>query len=104
MVIDSIYDSGHIEGVYKSSTGVDGKTYPLYGIRNQDVDIPHEWNISFMVKWDGYGSITTWAGYCSSEISPPVIKTMWYLVRSGKEFSWERITANASTFRPLNGK
>jgi hypothetical protein len=59
---------------------------------------PTEINISFSVKWTGFGSITSWTGYCLDNDKGSEIKTLWHLVRSGKEFDWERITSNSSTF------
>lgn len=98
LVIDDISEEGNIVGVYKSSTGVDGKTFNLQGYVNEKSDSPNEKNISFSVRWEGYGSITSWTGYCQSVNGKPQIKTMWHLVRSGKEFDWERIITNSSTF------
>lgn len=100
LVIDSIGMEGEIIGHYASSTGVDGKVFPLNGWVNANDEFPEEVNISFMVKWEGYGSITSWTGYCHVENDKPQIKTIWNLVRSGKEFNWERIITNSSIFTP----
>lgn len=99
--INSVAPNGIIEGVYKSSTGVDGQTFALQGWTNVNSEVPEEKNISFSVRWDGYGSITSWTGYCYSADGRDHIKTMWHLVRSGKEFNWERIITNSSTFKSL---
>ena len=98
LVIDSVGMAGEIFGVYKSSTGVDGKTFALDGKINSSEEFPDDVNIAFMVRWDGYGSITSWTGYCLEVDGNPQIKTIWHLVRPGKEFDWERIITNASTF------
>ena len=98
LVIDSIGDDGDIIGKYASSTGVDGKVFPLLGWVNSSDDNPEEVNVGFTVRWKGYGSITSWTGYCYSDNGVPKIKTIWNLVRSGKEFNWERVITNSSTF------
>jgi len=102
LVIDSINSEGKIIGKYASSTGVDGSIFPLEGWVNKNEEYPEEINISFSVKWTGYGSITSWTGYCKVENNESMIKTMWYLVRSGQDFEWERIISNSSTFKPNN--
>ena len=99
--IDSISTDGTIIGVYKSASGVDGKIFGLQGWTNSTDELPHETNISFSVRWGGYGSITSWTGYCHELNGKDQIKTVWHLVRSGKEFDWERIITNSSTFLPV---
>jgi hypothetical protein len=101
LAIDSLTSDGEIKGVYKSSTGVDGKTFNLQGYVNRSDSHPQEVNISFSVRWKGYGSITSWTGYCHIHEGQDQIKTVWQLVRSGKEFDWERIITNSSTFKPI---
>ena len=98
LVVDSIGIKGQLIGHYASSTGVDGKIFPLNGWVNKNEDHPDEINISFMVQWEGYGSITSWTGYCISDNEGSRIKTIWNLVRSGKDYDWERIITNSSTF------
>ena len=97
-IIEKIEEDGKILGKYASSTGVDGKVFPLSGWSNRSADHPDEVNIAFSVRWEGYGSITSWTGYCLEDESGAQIKTVWNLVRSGKDFDWERIITNASTF------
>jgi len=99
--IDSVAEDGNILGIYKSSTGVDGKIFPLQGWVNESIENPNQKNISFSVRWEGYGSITTWTGYCHKHEGEDQIKTIWNLVRSGKEFDWERIITNSSIFKPI---
>lgn len=48
--IDSISIDGNIGGVYKSATGVDGKTFSLLGWTNINPEISSEINISFSVR------------------------------------------------------
>lgn len=104
LVVGEVQEDGRIIGQYASSTGVDGKVFPLSGWVNKSKGLPEEVNISFMVRWEGYGSITSWTGYCSNAEGGPQIKTIWNLVRSGKEYDWERIITNSSTFRVENEK
>ena len=100
--IDEVLSDGKILGVYKSSTGVDGQTFALQGWVNSNEDHPDEKNLSFSVRWEGYGSITSWTGYCHHFENSDQIKTVWHLVRSGKEFDWERVITNSSIFKPLD--
>ena len=104
LIIDSISIEGKIFGQYASSTGVDGKIFALEGWVNSRKDFPTEKNLSFSVRWEGYGSITSWTVYCIEAGKGPEIKTIWNLVRSGKEFDWERIITNSSTFRPFKNE
>ncbi len=104
LVIDSIGNQGIILGSYHSSTGVDGKIFSLNGWVNAHPDFPNKKAVAFTVKWDGYGSITSWSGYCDQDETGPFIKTLWHLVRPQNELAWERIISNASTFRPLARK
>ncbi len=99
--IDSIGSTGEIYGHYASSTGVDGKIFPLDGKVNATTENPHEFNLAFMVRWEGYGSITSWTGYFIDDDKGSRIKTLWHLVRSGKEYDWERIITNSSTFSKM---
>lgn len=97
--IDSVTFDGQILGLYKSSSGVDGRIFPLQGWINSSSDQPEEINITFSVIWGrDYGSITSWTGYCYAEGGKSKIKTIWHLVRSGKDFDWERIITNSSVF------
>jgi len=98
LVIDSIRADHTIQGRYLSSSGVDGKIFPLFGFINKIES--GNIGISFTVHWGEYGSITSWTGYLSSNDADPYIKTMWHLVRPQEENEWERIITNSSTFRP----
>jgi hypothetical protein len=98
LIIEDVGPDGKIIGQYASSTGVDGKVFPLTGWMNRSEENPEEINIAFMVRWTGYGSITSWTGYCVEDEDGIRIKTIWNLVRSGKEHDWERIITNSSTF------
>lgn len=99
LVIDSIGDQGVIIGKYASSTGVDGKVFPMNGVINYKDELKSEVNVHFSVRWEGYGSITSWTGYCYTDEKGTFIKTIWNLVRSGQEFDWERIITNSSLFK-----
>lgn len=98
LIIEEVSQDGKIIGQYASSTGVDSKVFPLSGWMNRTEENPEEINIAFMVRWKGYGSITSWTGYCVEDQDGTRIKTVWNLVRSGKEYDWERIITNSSTF------
>ena len=99
LVIDRVTDSHEIIGEYRSSTGVDGKIFPLLGwVNNTEGDGPV--SIAFSVRWEGYSSITSWTGSCDNDDEGPRIKVLWHLVRPEQEFEWERIIANSSVYRP----
>jgi hypothetical protein len=103
LVVEQISSTGQIIGEYKSSSGVDGKVFPLLGwVNNYNADTGSAVSIAFSVKWEGYSSITSWTGTCSNDEEGPKIKTLWHLVRPNQEFEWERIIANSSTFRPVS--
>ena len=104
-VIDSISSDGFIFGKYKSSSGVDGRIFPLQGwvnnLDNANKNEKHSIAVAFTVRWDGYGSITSWSGYYDEDQNGPFIKTLWHLVRPNEKEAWERIITNSSTFRPF---
>ena len=101
LVIEKIKSDGSIVGEYRSSTGVDGKVFPLVGwVNNYDGADNAVPSIAFSVRWEGYNSITSWTGSCDNDEEGPRIKTLWNLVRPEQEFEWERIISNSSTFRP----
>ena len=103
LVIEQTNPDGSIIGEYRSSTGVDGKVFPLQGwINNYGPDSEGPPSIAFSVRWEGYESITSWTGSCDADDTGPRIKTLWHLVRPNQEFEWERIIANSSVFRPLD--
>lgn len=50
--IDSITEDQQLQGVYRSSSGVDGKIFPLQGwINNSDSSVLA---VAFSVRWEGY--------------------------------------------------
>lgn len=100
LAIDSVGEDGSLYGEYRSSTGVDGKIFPLKGWVNNTDSQPV--TMAFAVRWEGYGSITAWTGYCDTDAQGPHIRTMWHLVRPDTEFAWERIIANSSVFRVVS--
>ncbi len=99
LVIDSISQQGILSGEYRSSSGVDGRVFPMQGWLNSSEQSAST-AITFSVHWGDYGSITSWSGYIDSDSSGRYIKTLWHLVRPGEKEPWERIITNASTFRP----
>lgn len=98
LVIDSINSDHQIMGKYKSSTGVDGQVFPLLGWINEEKESGRI-SIAFSVRWDGYGSITSWTGYFDADEQGTFMKTLWHLVRPQSDLPWERIITNASIFR-----
>ena len=98
--ITAVADGGRLEGRYHSSTGTDGSAFPMQGWFNRAQDDPSMTSLAWSVRWEGYGSITSWTGACSLDDNGPHIKTMWHLVRPGQDYDWERVITNSSTFRP----
>lgn len=98
LVINDISDDHQIIGEYRSSTGVDGEVFPLLGwVNNTEGQVV---SIAFSVRWEGYGSITSWTGSCDSDEEGPRMKVLWHLARPDQEFEWERVIVNSSVFRP----
>ena len=97
--IDS--SSGRISGIYKSSSGTSGKSFPLIGWVNYQIPQPAADNavvVCFSVHWGRYGSVTTWNGIYHPEKQNPMIKTQWLLVRSNSKFVWDHMLTGSSTF------
>jgi hypothetical protein len=102
--------SGRVEGSYVSPSGTQGQARPLLGWTNSQApkkrcpsDAKEQDNIkaiSFAVHWGPYGSITSWTGYCRDEKGIPTITTVWHLVRSNSDYSWDHILTNSDTFTP----
>jgi hypothetical protein len=95
--------TGSISGTYQSPSGTAGQKHPLVGWLNKSNPVQGKDNItvvSFSVNWGTYGSVTSWSGTCSSTSEKPTIKTIWNLVRSNSDFSWDHILTNSDTFTP----
>ena len=99
LVVDSVQNYV-MHGAYHSSSGVDGRIFPLQGWVNRS-DSTSAWAVSFMVQWEDYGSITSWTGFLDEDKEGPYLKTLWHLVRPGEKEPWERIITNSSTFRRM---
>lgn len=98
--------SGKISGIYKSSSGTSGKSFPLIGWVNYQNPQPADDNavvVCFSVHWGQHGSVTTWNGTYHPEKHNPMIKTQWLLVRSNSKFVWDHTLTGSSTFM-LNKK
>ena len=95
--------SGRIVGTYRSPSGTSGQTFDLIGwVNSQPPSGGHNVPvISFSVQWGQYGSITAWTGYCEILNDVPTITTLWHLVRSNSDFSWDHIITNSDTFTPV---
>jgi len=97
--IDS--SSGRISGIYKSSSGTSGKSFPLIGWVNYQNPQPATDNavvVCFSVHWGQHGSVTTWNGTYHFEEQNSMIKTQWLLVRSNSKFVWDHMLTGSSTF------
>ena len=95
--------NGSISGTYQSPSGTAGQKHPLVGWTNKLNPAPNKDNVtivSFSVNWGKYGSVTSWSGTCSTNAGTPTIKTVWNLVRSNSDFTWDHILTNSDTFTP----
>jgi hypothetical protein len=102
-IISIDLSSGQISGIYKSSSGTSGKSYPLIGWVNYQSPRPGGDNVvvvCFSVHWGEYGSVTTWNGTYYPQSPSPEIKTQWLLVRSNSKFEWDHTHIGSSTFVP----
>jgi hypothetical protein len=102
-IISIDLSSGQISGIYKSSSGTSGKSYPLIGWVNYQSPRPGGDNVvvvCFSVHWGEYGSVTTWNGTYYPQSPSPEIKTQWLLVRSNSKFEWDHTHIGSSTFLP----
>ncbi len=98
LVIDSVDTNGFLFGEYRSSSGVDGKVFPMQGWTNRKPNSPSI-AVAFNVHWGEYGSITSWSGYLDQDVQGLFLKTLWHLVRPTEKQPWERIISNSSTYR-----
>jgi hypothetical protein len=95
--------TGRIEGTYTSPSGTGGESHTLIGWVNSAPSSTGKDNVpvvSFSVQWGGYGSITSWTGYCSIRDGAPTITTLWNLTQANSKFSWDHIVSNSDLFTP----
>ena len=93
---------GVLSGIYQTNVGQPDKSqsFPLTGFVEGD-------QISFIVNFKGYGSMTAWVGQLSVDTRGPYFNTLWHLTRDVEDALedddlWGSITAGASTFRPID--
>ena len=99
MVIEK-YDAntGQITGKYRTGTGAAG-FYPLVGWINSAAPAPKGDNasvISFTVRWNALGAITSWTGTCKGD----TIKTIWNLASANASYDWGHIQTGSDVFLP----
>lgn len=94
--------NGILSGVYRTNVGQPDKSqsFPLTGFSEGD-------QISFVVNFKGYGSMTAWVGQLSVDARGPYFNTLWHLTRDVDDALedddlWGSITAGASTFRRID--
>lgn len=100
--------TGKLSGTYISPSGTAGSSVELTGWINNFAPITGNTvtAIAFSVQWGKYGSITSWTGTCENNASSdekikiPTIKTIWNLVRSSSQYSWDHILTNSDVFTP----
>ena len=101
-VVHLFPSNGLVNGFYQTNLGQPdmSQRFPLTGFIQGDL-------ITFTVNFDGYGSMTSWAGQLSEDQHGPFFRTLWHLTRDiADEMEdanlWRSITAGASNFRPLS--
>lgn len=100
--IETVNDStGLVTGYYTSPEGTSGERCNMQGWINSSStrDGQHQVTpITFSVRWGEYGSVTAWSGYYELRNGEPAIFTVWHLVRSSVEFSYEHVIAGSDIF------
>lgn len=94
-------DAGALTGFYQTELGAPDadSQFPLTGWVNGDA-------LAFSVKFEGFGSITSWSGQLSEDEDGPFIRTLWHYTKDipdadEAEDLWRTINAGAATFRPV---
>ncbi|MDH4186480.1 MAG: avidin/streptavidin family protein [Nitrospira sp.] len=95
--------TGKLTGTYVSPSGTAGDKHELSGWVNNEKN-PEAKSftpaISFSVQWGKYGSITSWTGSCDDKGGVPTITTIWNLVRTSSQFTWDHVLTNSDVFTP----
>ncbi|MEM6298166.1 MAG: avidin/streptavidin family protein [Bacteroidota bacterium] len=107
LIIES-YDSvtAVISGYFSSPSGTDGDSFPLTGVVNsrplkesENTTEKHQaLAVTFSVRWDEYGSITSWTGVCFEKNGVLELNTNWLLVRSVTDYEWDHVLAGYDLF------
>ena len=93
--------TGALSGYYQTELGAPDadSQFPLTGWVNGDA-------LAFSVRFDGFGSITSWSGQLSEDEEGPFIRTLWHYTKDipddeEAEDLWKTINAGAAIFRPV---
>ena len=92
--------TGALSGEYQTATGASG-AFPLTGWVNElpaDANHDNARIISFVVRWNGLGSITAWTGTCRGTDQ---LNTVWQLGRANSGFEWDHVLSGADQFVPI---
>jgi hypothetical protein len=99
----TVYETGELRGYYQTELGdPDAATrFALIGWTQGDI-------LAFSVRFDGFGSITSWSGQLSEDQDGPFIRTLWHYTKDipdaeEAEDLWKTINAGAATFRRPDG-
>lgn len=96
-------ESGEISGWFRSSTGTDGKEFPVVGYVNLAGKFPGAASfghpISFTVSWRTYGSISSWNGLVRQDKSQSTIDTQWLHVTGSTQFDWDHTLTGNDVFK-----
>ncbi len=96
--IESVDGEGLVRGRFTSKVESGGKSFPVVGWVNPPTEIGENtvYPVAFNVRWVGFGSLTTWNGYCDPKTGK--IEAMWYFTRGDSEYSWDHTHAGKNIF------
>ena len=94
--------TGQLSGIYQTELGAPDpeSEFPLTGWVNGDV-------LAFSVRFDGFGSITSWSGQLTEDDKGPFIRTLWHYTKDipdaeEPEDIWRTINSGYAIFRPAD--
>ena len=102
LTIAEVLPSGQLKGTFVSPSGAGESSFPLIGWVNRGQPGPgsNVTVVSFAVRWEALGSITSWTGICYRNGSTPTLKTLWHLARPNSEYLWDHVLTGSDVFTP----
>ncbi len=96
--IETVDGEGLLRGRFASKVESGGKSFPVVGWVNPPTEIGENtvYPVAFNVRWIGFGSLTSWNGYCDPKTGE--IEAMWYFTRGDSEYAWDHTHAGKNIF------
>lgn len=96
--IESVDGEGLLRGRFTSKVESGGQSFPVIGWVNPPAERSENtvYPVAFNVRWVGFGSLTTWNGYCDPKTGK--IEAMWYFTRGDSEHYWDHTHAGKNIF------